>query len=93
MNSCMWPIYKSKVHLSLYRRAGDKGTGSIAPTHFRPPHQTGVSGQCHAPAALCPGERTPVPIVQEAGLVWSGLDTEARGKILCRTPVAWSSSL
>jgi hypothetical protein len=27
----------------------------------------GVSGQHHAPAALCPGERTPVPIVKEAG--------------------------
>jgi hypothetical protein len=27
----------------------------------------GVSGQHHAPAALHPGERTPVPILQEAG--------------------------
>jgi hypothetical protein len=27
----------------------------------------GVSGQHHAPAALYPRERTPVPIVQEAG--------------------------
>jgi hypothetical protein len=27
----------------------------------------GVRGQRHAPAALCPGERTPVPIVQESG--------------------------
>jgi hypothetical protein len=27
----------------------------------------GVSGQRHAPAALCPGKRPPVPIVQEAG--------------------------
>jgi hypothetical protein len=27
----------------------------------------GVSGQRHAPAALYPGERIPVPIVQEAG--------------------------
>jgi hypothetical protein len=26
-----------------------------------------VSGQRHAPAALCPGENTPVPIVQGAG--------------------------
>jgi hypothetical protein len=27
----------------------------------------GVSGQRHAPAALCTGEGPPVPIVQEAG--------------------------
>jgi hypothetical protein len=27
----------------------------------------GVSGQRHAPAALCPGIGPPVPIVQEAG--------------------------
>jgi hypothetical protein len=27
----------------------------------------GVSGQRHAPAALCPRKRPPVPIVQEAG--------------------------
>jgi hypothetical protein len=44
----------------------------------------GVSGQCHAPAALCHEERTP-------GNHWTrgwegpraGLDTEARGKIVC----------
>jgi hypothetical protein len=43
----------------------------------------GGSGQCHAPAALCPWKRTP-------GTHWTGgwvglragLDTEARGKIL-----------
>jgi hypothetical protein len=47
----------------------------------------GVSGQLHAPAALSPGERTPVTTVQEAG--WApraGLDTEARGKILSPLP-------
>jgi hypothetical protein len=37
----------------------------------------GVSGQRHAP-----GKGPPVPIVQEAGSR-AGLDTEARGKILC----------
>jgi len=35
----------------------------------------GVSGQCHVAAALYALERTPVPIVQEAGwaleLVWT----------------------
>jgi hypothetical protein len=47
----------------------------------------GVSGQRHAPAALCPGERTP-------GTHWTGgwvgpragLDTKARGKILLPLP-------
>jgi hypothetical protein len=28
------------------------GRGCIAPTHSRPWHQMGVSGQCHAPAVL-----------------------------------------
>jgi hypothetical protein len=43
-----------------------------------------VSGQSHAPAALCPGERTPVTHCTD-GLVGlrAGLDTEARGKVLC----------
>jgi hypothetical protein len=47
----------------------------------------GVSGQRHAPAALCPGERTPGTHCTRG---WvgpiSGLDIEARGKILfpCR---------
>jgi hypothetical protein len=44
-----------------------------------------VSGQRHAPAALLPpGKGPPVPIGQEAGGGGrAGLDTEARGKILC----------
>jgi hypothetical protein len=45
----------------------------------------GVSGQCHAPAlAFTPGERTPGTHCTGG---WvdprAGLDTEARGKILC----------
>jgi hypothetical protein len=44
------------------------GRGGIAPTHSRPQHYMGVSGQRHAPAALLPlGKGPPVPIVQEAG--------------------------
>jgi hypothetical protein len=44
------------------------GRGGIAPTHSRPRHYMGVSGQCHAPAALLPpGKGPPVPTVQEAG--------------------------
>jgi hypothetical protein len=46
--------------------------------------QMGVSGQRHASAALCPGERTPSNHCT-GGWVGprAGLDTEARGKILC----------
>jgi hypothetical protein len=55
------------------------GTGSIAPTHSRPRHQMGVSGQRHAPAVLYPGTH------------WTGgcmgprasIDTGNRGRILC----------
>jgi hypothetical protein len=44
------------------------GRGGIAPTHSRPRHLMGVSGQRHAPAALLPpGKGPPVPVVQEAG--------------------------
>jgi hypothetical protein len=44
----------------------------------------GVSDQRHAPAALCPGERTPGTHCT-GGWVGprAGLDTEDRGKILC----------
>jgi hypothetical protein len=44
----------------------------------------GVSGQRHAPVALYPGERTPGThcIGGWVGPI-AGLDTEARGKILC----------
>jgi hypothetical protein len=44
------------------------GRGDIAPTHSRPLHKMGVSGQRHAPSAILPpGEGPPVPIGQEAG--------------------------
>jgi hypothetical protein len=44
----------------------------------------GVSGQCHAPAALYPGKRT-LRIHCTGGWVdlRAGLATEVRGKILC----------
>jgi hypothetical protein len=45
-----------------------RGRGGIAPTHSRPRHLIGVSGQCHVPAVLYPpGKGPPVPIGQEAG--------------------------
>jgi hypothetical protein len=61
------------------------GRGSIAPTYSRPRYWLGVSCQRHAPAALLPpGERTPGTHCTGG---WvdprAGLDTEARGKILC----------
>jgi hypothetical protein len=47
----------------------------------------GVSGQLHASAALCSGERTPVPIVQEDGwasqTVWTQRLDE-KSSSLCR---------
>jgi hypothetical protein len=46
-----------------------------------------VSGQCHAPAALYPRERTPDTHLTEG---WvgprAGLDTEVKGKILLSLP-------
>jgi hypothetical protein len=63
------------------------GKGGIAPTHSWPRHQMGVSGQCHAPVALCPGGKTPGAHCT-GGWVGprAGLDTEVRRKILflCR---------
>jgi hypothetical protein len=55
----------------------------------------GVSGQHHAPAALYPGERTPVPIEQEAGwapeTVWTQrLEEKSSASVGDRTPVAQS---
>jgi hypothetical protein len=44
----------------------------------------GVSGQRHAPTALCPVERTPGTHCTEGWVgLRAGLDTETRGKILC----------
>jgi hypothetical protein len=44
-----------------------------------------VGGQCHTPPALPPGERYPVPIVQEAGWargpVWTGAENLDPGGI------------
>jgi hypothetical protein len=40
----------------LWRRRGDRRYGSYSVTTLA---LDGVSGQCHAPAALYPGERTP----------------------------------
>jgi hypothetical protein len=73
------------------------GRGDIAPTHSKPRHYVGVSGQRHALAALYPGERTH-STHWTGGWVGprAGLDTKARGKSFApagnRTPIARSSS-
>jgi hypothetical protein len=74
------------------------GRGGIAPTHSRPRHYMGVSGQHHAPAALLPpGKGPPVPIGQEAGWapepVWTQrLQEKFFAPAGNRTPIARSSS-
>jgi hypothetical protein len=45
---------KSKA-VPLHAMEALGGGGGIAPTHSRPRHYIGVSGQRHAPAVLCPG--------------------------------------
>jgi hypothetical protein len=74
------------------------GRGAIVPTHSRPRHQMGVSGQRHAPAALLPpGKGPPVPIGQEAGWapepVWTQrIEEKSFAPTGDRTPIARSSS-
>jgi hypothetical protein len=72
------------VQLSRYSDARAKGERKYSFYSFLTSALVGVSGQRHAPAVLYPWERTP-------GTHWiggcmgvrAGLDTEARGKILC----------
>jgi hypothetical protein len=52
-------LWDDKEKQSRYTPRRRLGRGGIAPTHSRPRHQMGVSGQLHAPAALCLRERTP----------------------------------
>jgi hypothetical protein len=58
--------------------------GRGAPTHSLLLYYMGMNGKRHSPAALYPRERTPGThwIGGWVGLC-AGLDTEARGKILC----------
>jgi hypothetical protein len=56
------------------------GKGSIAPTHSLPWRYMGVSSQRHASAALSPGKNLPGAMGMS---LRAGLDTEAKGKILC----------
>jgi hypothetical protein len=76
-----------KLKLSHYTPQRRLGEGRCSSYSFWTSALDGVSGQRHAPAALCPGERTPGTHCTE-GWVFprAGLDTEARGKFLypCR---------
>jgi hypothetical protein len=72
--------------------------GGIAPTHSRPRHTRGEWSASRPGRAFIPGERTPVPIVQEAGWapepVWTQrLEEKSFAPAGDRTPIARSSSL
>jgi hypothetical protein len=88
--SIKWIQKKTSKAVPLHAMVALGGRGGIPPIHFWPRHQTGLSGQRHAPAALCPGETT--HSTHCAG-DWvgprAGLDTDGRGKIIsfCR----WSN--
>jgi hypothetical protein len=84
------------VPLHAMEALGERG--GIAPTHSRPRHQMGVSGQRHAPVALLPpGKGPPVPIVQETGWAPEPVRTQrlqenSFAPARDRTPIARSSS-
>jgi hypothetical protein len=74
---------KSKA-VPLHTMVALGGRGDVAHTHSSPRHLMGTRGQCHAPAALCPGEWTPGTHCTGGWVgLRTGLDTEIRGKILC----------
>jgi hypothetical protein len=65
------------------RHSGAWG-GGYSPNLFLTSALDGVSGQRHALAALCPGERTAVTHCAGGWVgLRAGLDTEVRGKIPC----------
>jgi hypothetical protein len=74
----------STNHSNTTRHVGAWGGRRIALIHFQPRHYMGVSGQRYAPAALYPGVKTPSTHCTRG---WvgrkAGLDTDARGQILC----------
>jgi hypothetical protein len=63
------------------------GRGGIAPTHSRPRHQMGVSGQHHAPAALYPRGKDPrYPLYRRLGGPQSRSGHRGYRKILSPLP-------
>jgi hypothetical protein len=60
------------------------GRGGIAPTHSRPRHKMGVSGQRHAPAALYPRRKDPrYPLYRKLRGPQSRSGQRIEEKILC----------
>jgi hypothetical protein len=90
------PLKVKQSRYTPWRRLG--GRRGIAPTHSRPRHLMGVSGQRHAPAALLPPGKGPlVPIGQEAGWalepVWTQrIEEKSFAPAGDRTPIVRSSS-
>jgi hypothetical protein len=90
-------LSKESKAVPLHAMVALGGRGGIAPICSWPRYEIGVSGQRHAPAALCPGESTLDPIVQVAGWasepVWTQrLDDKSFAPAGDRTPIARSSS-
>jgi hypothetical protein len=88
-NCIQWNHYLHEKAVPLHAIMALGGWGGIAPTHSLPRHKMGVSGQRHAQAALCPGERTSGTHCTGGWVgLRAGLDTEARGNILCPCQVS-----
>jgi hypothetical protein len=60
------PILLKAKAVPLHAMKAFVGRAAIAPTHSRTLHYMGVSGVTPRPR-FSPGDRTPVPFVQEAG--------------------------
>jgi hypothetical protein len=80
-------IYVLKRNPTIHLSRGRGGRRGIAPTHSRSQHYLGMSGQCHAPAALSPLGKDPRYPFDRRLLGPRGcLNTGVRGKILLPLP-------
>jgi hypothetical protein len=75
-------ILKAKA-VPLHTTKALGGRGSIAPSYSRPNSRWGWVVSVTTWPRFSPGERTPVPIVQEAGWAPEPVWTQATGKIIC----------
>jgi hypothetical protein len=84
MFPCLLPTTCKKQSSPATRHGGAWRERRYSSYSFLTSALDGVSGQRHAPAALCPGERTPGTHCTGGWVgLTVGLDTEVRGKILC----------
>jgi hypothetical protein len=67
IRKCVSPALKLGKSKAVPRHGGAWGGEEYSSYSLLTSALDGVSGQRHAPAALCPGKRPPVPIGQEAG--------------------------